>query len=57
MRTGENDKALADFNEAIRLNPKYVFGYKNRAAVYERMGDKDRAANLPGKLDPRAGWE
>ena len=56
MRKGEYEKALADFNEAIRLDPKYVLGYKNRAVLYERMGDKDRAAADRDKvkeLDPK----
>ncbi len=39
-----------------RLNPKYVLGYKNRAALYDRMGDKDRAAadrEQAKTLDPK----
>ena len=56
LRKGEYEKALADFNEALRFNPKYVLGYKNRAVLYDRMGDKDRAAadrNKVKELDPK----
>jgi Tfp pilus assembly protein PilF len=38
------------------LDPKYVLGYKNRAALYERMGDKERAAadrDQAKVLDPK----
>lgn len=36
-------RAMADFNEAIRLNSNSAAGYYGRAAVYYNMGDYDRA--------------
>jgi Tfp pilus assembly protein PilF len=56
LRKGENDQALADFTEALRLDPQYVLGYKNRAVAYGRLGDKDQAAadrNKIRELDPK----
>jgi hypothetical protein len=38
------------------LDPKYVYGYKSRAFLYDRMGDKARADADRAKvkeLDPK----
>ena len=43
MRKGENDRAMADLNEAIRLNPREPFPYLNRGVIYGRKGDHARA--------------
>jgi tetratricopeptide (TPR) repeat protein len=40
---GDNDRAIADFTEAIRLDPKYVRAYNNRGNAYHDKGDNDRA--------------
>jgi tetratricopeptide (TPR) repeat protein len=37
------DRAIADFNEAIRLNPRLEMSYENRGAVYGLKGDHERA--------------
>ena len=37
------DRALADFNHAITLQPKRVLAYLNRAVVYFKKQDYDRA--------------
>ena len=39
----DNDRAMADYNEAIRLNPKSAIAYDMRANAYSDMGDHDRA--------------
>ncbi len=39
----EVDRAIADFDKAIALNPEYVDAYVNRGNVYRRKGDFDRA--------------
>ena len=36
---GENDIALVDFSEAIRLNPRYTNAFINRGVVYQTKGD------------------
>jgi tetratricopeptide (TPR) repeat protein len=49
------DRAFADFNEAIRVNPRYASPYNNRGLGYERKGDVDRAIADYGesiRLDP-----
>jgi tetratricopeptide (TPR) repeat protein len=42
---GDSDLAIADCSEAIRLDPpNAIKAYTLRASVYERKGDKDKAA-------------
>jgi tetratricopeptide (TPR) repeat protein len=42
--TGDFDSAIADYNEAIRLDPNYADAYYNRGLIYFfRMDDPDRA--------------
>ena len=53
---GENDRAIADYNEAIRLDPKYAAAYNNRGNAYRDKGDTDRAIadfNEAIRLDPK----
>src|SRR5882672_1492628 len=37
------DRAMADYGEAIKLDPKYSRAYYNRGLVYATKGDYDRA--------------
>src|SRR5262249_32224032 len=37
------DRALQDFDEAIRLDPNYADAYSNRGYAFMRKGDYDRA--------------
>ena len=37
------DKAIADFNEAIRLNPQLSLAYQNRGDFYHDIGEYDKA--------------
>ena len=39
---GNIDHAIADLNEAIRLDPKSARSYAVRADVYSRSGEHDR---------------
>ena len=54
---GDKDRALADYNEAIRLDPKYALAYFSRGSFYGNiLGDKDRALadyNEAIRLDPK----
>jgi tetratricopeptide (TPR) repeat protein len=53
---GEYDRAIADYNEAIRLDQKYVFTYNNRGLTYKAKGDLDRAIadySEAIRLDPK----
>jgi tetratricopeptide (TPR) repeat protein len=52
---GDYDKALADFNQAIQLDPKVAVAYNIRGAVYFHKGAYDRAFadfNQAIQLDP-----
>ena len=35
---GDYDRAIADYNEAIRLNPKYALAYTNRGNAWRQQG-------------------
>ncbi len=45
----DDEKALADLNEAIRLDPEHSSWYSARGVVYDRLGDFDRAINDYGE--------
>ena len=40
---GDFDKAIADFTEAIRLDPKDAQSYQNRGVAYGKKGEKAKA--------------
>ena len=40
---GDLDNAIADYNEAIRLDPNFAFPYNGRASAFLNKGDFDRA--------------
>src|SRR4029077_11704670 len=53
---GDTDRAITDYNEAIRLDPKFAFAYNNRGSAYHDKGDTDRAItdyNEAIRLDPK----
>jgi tetratricopeptide (TPR) repeat protein len=37
------DRAIDDYNEAIRLDPAFAIGFNNRGLAYQRKGQIDRA--------------
>jgi tetratricopeptide (TPR) repeat protein len=42
----DKQRAISDYNQAIRLNPKYAATFFNRALIrYDELGDK------PGAID------
>jgi tetratricopeptide (TPR) repeat protein len=43
LGTREWDKALADFDEAVRLDPDNALSYSSRGGAYSAKGDYDRA--------------
>jgi tetratricopeptide (TPR) repeat protein len=52
---GDYNRAIADFNEAIRLDPKSSLAFRNLGDAYTNMGDHDRAIagyNEAIRLDP-----
>jgi len=49
------DHAIADFNQALKLDPNHVQSYNNRGQIYFNKKDYDRAIadfNQAIKLDP-----
>jgi tetratricopeptide (TPR) repeat protein len=40
---GEYDRAIADYTEAIKLDPNFAAAYNGRAGAYSDQGDVDRA--------------
>jgi len=43
LNKGEYDKAIADFNEALRLNPTLALAYCNRGEAWRKKGEYDKA--------------
>ena len=51
-KKGDYDKAIADYTEAIRLNPN-AEAYSNRGLAYRKKGDYDKAiADSPRPSGP-----
>jgi tetratricopeptide (TPR) repeat protein len=51
----EADKALADYNKALELNPKDAVAYNNRGLVHHERGELDKALadySMAITLDP-----
>jgi tetratricopeptide (TPR) repeat protein len=40
---GRYDQAIADYNKAIEINPRYINSYRNRGLIYRARGQYDRA--------------
>jgi tetratricopeptide (TPR) repeat protein len=40
---GDNERAIADFNKALDIDPRLAKAYYNRAAVYRAKSEIDRA--------------
>jgi tetratricopeptide (TPR) repeat protein len=52
---GDMDRAIADFSEAIRLNPRLASAYRDRGVAYRAKGDHGRAVadqERATQLDP-----
>ena len=45
MKLGQYDKAVADFNEAIRLNPTEAEHYFKRGLAYKELRELEKASN------------
>jgi tetratricopeptide (TPR) repeat protein len=43
LGNGDNDRAIADYTEAIALDPTLARAYNNRGIAYNNKGDHDRA--------------
>ncbi|MDD2923302.1 MAG: tetratricopeptide repeat protein, partial [Anaerolineales bacterium] len=55
IELGEYDKAIADYTEVIRIDPKAAYAYSQRAVAYRDLGEYDKSvANYTEaiRLDP-----
>lgn len=53
---GDNDRAIADYDQALKLDPKLAVAYNNRGIARLSKGDSDRAIadyDMALKLDPK----
>jgi tetratricopeptide (TPR) repeat protein len=58
-RLGQYDKAVADYSQAIALDPKYAPPWHNRGADYIRLGQYDKAVadySQAIALEPKVGF-
>jgi tetratricopeptide (TPR) repeat protein len=54
---GDYDRAIADYAQVIRLDPKHAFAYSYRGSAYRHKGEYDRALadfDQAIKLDPKS---
>ena len=54
---GQYDRAIANYDKAIKLDPKFAIAYNNRGIAYGQKGDDDRAIadfDTAIKLDPKS---
>ena len=54
---GDNDRAIADYNEAIRLDPKSALAFRTGASLMQTKATYDRAItdfNEAIRLDPKS---
>ena len=54
-KKGDTDRAIADYTQAVQLDPKYAHAYQNRGLAYYGKGDTDRAiadSRRARQLDP-----
>ena len=59
-RKDNNAGAIADFNAALKINPREISAYTNRGIVHRKMGELNKAISdftdaiklLPPKIDP-----
>lgn len=42
-KKGQYDQAIADYNKAIQINPRFILAYKNRGAVMIKLGNRKMA--------------
>ena len=53
---GADDRAIADYDAAIRMNPKFAEAFLNRGHAWANRGDPDRAIadyDAAARLDPK----
>ena len=59
MKKGDYDKAIANYNEAIRLDPKLARAFNNRGFAYYGKREYDKAiadCSEAIRLDPKIAW-
>ena len=56
VKKGDYDQAIADYTQAIRIDPKYTEAYNNRGIAYRKKGN-DAKANLDFAEAKRLGYK
>lgn len=51
----EYDLAIGEYTRGIEMNPKYEVAYKERADLYEKKGDMERARADRAKVQELSG--
>ena len=54
LLSGEKEKALEDANQALTINPGFQRGYQTRAAIWNALGQADKAAADLKRVDSTA---
>ena len=44
-KKGQYDQAIADYNKAIKINPRFILAYKNRGIVMMKLGNTKMACS------------
>ena len=58
-RKGQYDRAIADFDQAIKIDPRYADAYTNRGYAYEKKKLRDKAIadyRAALKIAPSSDW-
>ena len=59
MKKGDYERAITDFDHAIRANPNFAFAYNGRGSAYANRREYERAIadfDAAIRIDPQYAW-